>query len=396
MKKIAAIYNKRGSTWLSCQKITANILKVYQELARDYQIDYFDINQEINLDGFNKLIFIDHTPHPWDKTLQLLQQNQIKSDAELIYYIYGDFSLNLRKWYELICKLDNYKIKLVVASNAQKKLLKKLIHANITVIPFPVDTKEFHHVPNPLAAQTFLYTGRISFQKNIHQCIKLFYQSYQEGILDNDFKFIIAGNYDSIGRPFLGQNELEGEYYHYLNYKLREEVSSAFFNKHISFVGLKNGKELYSLYNQAAYFISLSHFNDEDFGMSVAESLSCGLPCLLSNWGGHASFKQSCPDLVELVEFEVKSNDFVVNYNSFKKKLLNLLKKSKQVSNQSFAISSIAQLTDLMLSDECSKHEIKASSKFVQVMNQIKKVDNIFGDGKQYRPLYWDLYGDYY
>jgi len=37
--------------------------------------------------------------------------------------------------------------------------------------------------------------------------------------------------------------------------------------------------------------VSLSLYHDEDFGMSPAEAALCGLPLVLTDWGGYAGFR---------------------------------------------------------------------------------------------------------
>ena len=54
--------------------------------------------------------------------------------------------------------------------------------------------------------------------------------------------------------------------------------------------------ELADLYNASDAFISLSVHNDEDYGMSPAEALNTGLPCILTEWGGYRSFKNKSTD----------------------------------------------------------------------------------------------------
>lgn len=56
--------------------------------------------------------------------------------------------------------------------------------------------------------------------------------------------------------------------------------------KRIFFKGSVPHKDLNLFYNAADLFVSLSLHHDEDFGMSVAEAMATGLPCVLTDWGG--------------------------------------------------------------------------------------------------------------
>ncbi|MGZ3807168.1 MAG: glycosyltransferase, partial [Bacteriovorax sp.] len=59
-------------------------------------------------------------------------------------------------------------------------------------------------------------------------------------------------------------------------------------------------------------FISLSLYHDEDYGMSPAEAMACGLPTLLTDWGGYSSFASTawpCQLVpVKITEFGLQIN----------------------------------------------------------------------------------------
>ena len=97
------------------------------------------------------------------------------------------------------------------------------------------------------------------------------------------------GEPDSLGKPFEDRNEWEGEYFQ----QIIEMVSTLDpeEQKRIEFHGFKSNSQLLNYYNAADGFINLSMHHDEDFGMSCAEALTTGLPMILSNWAGFASFK---------------------------------------------------------------------------------------------------------
>jgi len=62
--------------------------------------------------------------------------------------------------------------------------------------------------------------------------------------------------------------------------------------KNIIFLGHVPNDEINGIYCASDLLFSPSLYHDEDYGMSVAESLMTGLPCLITDWGGYSSFHQ--------------------------------------------------------------------------------------------------------
>ena len=105
---------------------------------------------------------------------------------------------------------------------------------------------------------------------------------------------------DDLAIPYLGKEALPGTFYFHWEESIREYG----LDDKVSYLGNLSKEELFELYNGSDCYISLSSHNDEDYGMSPAEALSTGLPCILSQWGGFISFAQYFPAIVNLVEVE--------------------------------------------------------------------------------------------
>jgi glycosyltransferase involved in cell wall biosynthesis len=320
MQKIACVFSFKESSWVSCQKIVFNLHKAY-ELAPDYKLE--NINYPHYITEFSQaeesarkilhfdpdiISIMDHRPHPQFlfQALAALYKNRKK--PKIIFHLFGDFTLYYTQWENLSPLLEGYLVEFIVASERQKILVDKMFKANKNLVcPFPVNPEEFYFSPELREIQrlswglkesdvAFLFTGRLSRQKRISTLIATFAQALGSKPKAHLF---IYGHPDEIGDPFLGKYEIEGEYFRnfYSVYKALPEL----IQQRIHFMGSVPNSELLSVYNGADILTNLSVHNDEDYGMSVAEAQFCGLPSMLTDWGGLASFAH--PKLGEATTF---------------------------------------------------------------------------------------------
>ncbi|MBK24102.1 MAG: hypothetical protein CME70_08895 [Halobacteriovorax sp.] len=299
MSKTVLIKRGSKSNWVSCQSITNNIEEAYslvlgkdQSIVKflnneDDQYEQWKLAKEISSLNPKTIIFLDHQPHPESFLLSL--DACMDKLPHLIFHVFGDFTLQTNNWIGIEGILKKTSSKIIVASKKQKALLENLINANkeyISVLPFPIDTKFFNYSPAKTNDKvTYLYSGRLSTQKNILELITYFDQ-FNKNIANNS-KLIIAGPFDDLGIPFLGKNLSSGSYGHSVEKKL-----ASLNNENIEVLRNCNHEELLELYRSSDFYISLSTHNDEDYGMAPAEALCCGLPCILSDWGGFSGFKE--------------------------------------------------------------------------------------------------------
>ncbi len=314
LDQIALIYSKVQSNWKSAKTIAANLNLAYSSCYGS-SLRIFNLSQSVDASStqllalahsiFNfrpkKLIFIDDVISP-SKFLTLLSQvYEFRRLPSLHFHIYGNFTLNTAYWLELDSILKKTEVQFICASERQGKLVKKFLiegKNHIRICPFPVDTKTYYYSPKlrdeyreKLQIQSnelvLLYTGRLSVQKNIlrltHEVANLI---QKKGL---NLRLIFAGNFDEIWMPyFKTRNKKLGTYYKQW-IEILEQFNENVRNK-ISLLGFQDNTELNSLYSAADIFVSLSLYHDEDFGMSPAEASCCGLPLVLSDWGGFAGF----------------------------------------------------------------------------------------------------------
>lgn len=261
----------------------------YDVMVENDSFKRYELIQQIIKTKADKVFFIDHFPVP----LELV--SHLGKNYEYYFYIYGNYTLHLDTWNKLHEKCQNWNFSYIVASSAEKKLLKSLSNIEASVIPFPVDFNEFNrekiNSQIELPEEYILYTGRISPSKNIDKIIRAF-KRYRDNDISSQVKLIIAGEFDDLKNIFKAKSTDEGENFYRIYYQLRHEIGEDFFDNEIKFLGSIENAKLISIYQNARLFISLSVYNDEDYGMSVAEALACGCPILLSGWGGYHDFSK--------------------------------------------------------------------------------------------------------
>lgn len=298
MSKIVLIKRGSKSDWISCQSITSNIEKAYQASfdKADIEVRYLNpeddqfaqwlLAKELSTLKADIIAFIDHQPHPASLLLSL--KELVRKMPRLIFHIFGDYTLQTSNWLSLQEILKKTPVDFIVASQKQKELLQNLMKGKkdlIKVIPFPIDTSFFNFAKTEKSKKTcYFYSGRLSTQKNILELVTYFHQFNKN--IDSNSKLVIAGPVDDLGIPFLGKDLHSGSYGHSL-----EKHVSKINNPNITILRNQNHEQLRDLYRQADFYVNLSTHNDEDYGMAPAEALCCGLPCILSDWGGFSGFK---------------------------------------------------------------------------------------------------------
>ena len=296
--------------WGSCKTISSNLVQSYMK-AFGSNLEFFRFDTSFNLADTwrlageihdyspERIVFLDHLPHP----LALLQAVKFNYGVEMlpdmVFHVYGDFTLYPAAWLTTGGVLKDARSLFICASEKQKRLVANLMAMGtqmLEVVPFPVSEELFYLSADLRKAwrkklgleakdKVFLYTGRMSIQKNISLLVEEFAQFAKSR---PDVQLILAGNFDDLGAPLFGWNPPLGEY----ELSIQNELKSlpANIRSRIKFTGSVKQDDLNGLYNAADAFISLSLHHDEDYGMSLAEALVTGLPLCVTEWGGYSSF----------------------------------------------------------------------------------------------------------
>jgi glycosyltransferase involved in cell wall biosynthesis len=330
---IALVYSHDESEWSSCKKIVKNLVQSYELALSSHKIlklNYSRTKGERNLFHLSEkiiqcepagIIFVDHQPHPSD--LVSLIASGLKRRTKFIFHVYGDFIIPYpEKWVRVADLLKNHEVSFIAASGKQVQFIQQFLIDKQTIekSPFPVDPQCFKFDLNfRQEARTqfelkddefiWLYSGRLSSQKNITKLIQLFARHIEK--TNSNDKLLLVGLFDSMGTPYLNKPMLDHEYYHHYQLTLKQlppEIRSR-----ILYKGIFLGSDLNKIYCAADGFISLSTHNDEDYGMAVAEAMMTGLPCILTNWAGYSSFKDYHPETVKLANVSLTDGVLVLN-----------------------------------------------------------------------------------
>lgn len=310
--KIGIVVADQISSWTSCQSITRNLSKSYEGFLGADNIEFFNIKtdssnawslaEKIYERDPKHLVFLDHKPHPADLLESIAAVYGSRPLPQFTFHLFGDFTLYPKEWVRLDPVLRKAPTKFICSSDRQANLVATLLDHNMEhpeVCHFPVDGSVFNfdndlrkEVRAELAVSddefVIVYTGRLSLQKNIFRLLRDLNSLWVETQLP--IRIFFAGPYDDLGAPLFGLNFSEGSYFNQIS-NLLDGFSSGL-KERFQYLGNLNAQELRRLYNAADIFTSLSLHHDEDYGMSPAEALCCGLPAVLSDWGGYASFKR--------------------------------------------------------------------------------------------------------
>lgn len=332
--KIALIRKTETSEWVSCRSITNNLEIMYKSrFGEDVKVwtvpenvDKFAnyrVFSEIKDKKIDLVVFIDHKPTPL-KLIQSMDKAFKDYSPQIIFHVFGDFTLFSPEWNAVSDELSRRNCHFIAASGAQRKLLSHFIPAeNLDVLPFPLasdfayskDLREKTRTSLGFGDEyIFIYSGRISIQKNVIDLMKSFHSSVNQfGV---EAKLLICGEFDDLGVPFLGKVMPHG----HIERSFFQELEDCSGN--VMYLGNKSHDELKALYCASDSFVSLSTHNDEDYGMSPAEALSCGLPCLLSSWGGFNTFSEYFPQNVSLVPVEIQDESIEPDLVNFRKQIV--------------------------------------------------------------------------
>ena len=425
MQKIALVTRHSSPDWVSCRAISANLQTSYK-LLPDYQFKNFFFDPQdsvyqgrrVALDiaswQADKVIFLDHDPHP-GPVFKFWREETPQYRPEIIVHVYGDFSLNAGKWIDCESSLFDHQVQFFCASPKQAKLVQRFLQYSnagelTQVVPFPVDKTTYFcdanlrsNARNKLNLNNetmFFYSGRLSLQKNIIQLLRSF-ELYQR-VVNPTSQLFLAGPFDDLGNPYLGKNPPAG----LMNYDVQMLLQSLFpgaRRKRIQYLGTLASQELNQVYNAADVFVSLSTHHDEDFGMSPAEALMTGTPCVLTDWGGYSAFKAYSPDQVKLVPVQLMENSVTPKENdvlkamSFMAEQKNEIRKtSAEKSSQQLSIEAVATLLD-------SRIKTKTLTQFKGFTPLFRRLAQSFNThplaplsfGHNYSTLYKDIYDDY-
>ena len=413
------------SFWKSCQLITSNLVQSYLLALKGHNVEFLKVEEDltpasafkhalkIKVLNPNGLIWVDHEPCSallLNALNSVFEKEAKLSKPKFLIHLFGDFTLQCREWEKTLKSLNEYPVHFLVASEAQKKLVDKMFISSkniTTVLPFPVEKKTFNTDKllqnRSLMREKFklkdevvlLYTGRMSLQKNIESLVNSF--AKVKDLVGGNVELWLAGPWDNILLPYHGTRGLPGSYF--------TQFKSALIDKgltNVRFLGDLDEEELVGVYHASDLFVSFSTFNDDDYGMSIAEALMCGLPALLTQWGGLPSFKKYSEhvDLVPVQFHDVRMYpQSILTQKKLMSKILEL--KSKKLEREEMSSFSTSKLSIEAVSKTLEELifavdfdvQIEFSSLFYKLSTTFQL--NSDAPFKNNLSLYKEVYGDY-
>lgn len=309
MKKLLVVSSIDESSWESCKVIVPNLKETYGLLREYFEVLFYEYNshdseliEKIESEKPDQLVFIDHVPCPATIISALIASLELTSLPPITIHVFGDFTYFANKWITVSPLLKTHPVKFIVASDSQKNLLSYFLEdaACVERFHFPInrndfffDAKERQEIRQKYNIldheKIILYSGRLSLQKNVDILVQEYLKLTKN---TNDVIHLwVMGSVDDIGAPYLNSDLEFGYLFSKIESIIRKHLGHHW--ERIKFWGFKNKEDLRKIKAASDLFISLSLYHDEDFGMSPAEALACGLPSLLTDWGGYSSFISS-------------------------------------------------------------------------------------------------------
>lgn len=357
----------------------------------------------------DKVVFVDYRPCA-SNFIQFFDLHPELKKSEIIIHLYGDFTLNSPVWKQCSEILKEYKVKFICASKEQYDFVGQMVtnkQAVLSWVPFPVDTNFFrvsktnestlrlkHNIAE--GEFVFIYTGRVSRQKNVLELVELFLR-FQK-LLNTKMHLLIAGPFDNIGVSYIGRHFVNESYPYKFNKLINKQESV-----NVIYLGNLCQEGLKSYYNLADCYVSLAAHNDEDFGMAPAEAICCGLPLLLSDWGGFKSFHRAFSEFCHLIPIKESDGRLVpvskmAQKGMFESLAKNIKKeKSKKIqerAHSTFSVENVSKRLQGIFSSKGEKFE-GFTGDFFSLANIIEaRGDKPFLSDK-YSPFYYKIYRPY-
>jgi glycosyltransferase involved in cell wall biosynthesis len=420
--KIAIIGSKEIDGWISCRSITNDLQTSYELLpSKEYSITFFDYNfnqSELEVVELAKKIasydpdfisFINYQPLP-TKLISILKYVFLQTEVKYIFHVYGNFALHFNEWIEIepdltealfICPSQNH-LKLINTFLKNKKVSKKLA--------FPMNEKTFYFSPSHRKKfrtknkiqetdRVICYSGRISPEKNILLLVRTMIEQMHS---DPNLYFYFAGSPDELGANRFGQKNIAGKTLTQIEELITNTPSHI--QKRLKYLGVLTPKELLSLYNGADLFVSLSTYHDESFGISPLEALYCGLPLILSNWGGYSDFydKKSCA--VNLIDISMQDATLWLDISVFKSRLNNFKQANSSKRREleltykdKYSLTNTSNQLKKLLKEYNHKFTgfTQNSKNYSELLIQYKNGDQLFHKKPESLKLYKEIYQNY-
>lgn len=282
--KIIIFKSRAQHFWYSCRIIEEHILNAFKQSDVNYEI--FEWHESLTSDQLNSLAANSSELHFYFLSDFMKQQDicsqLINSGIKGKFYIpiYGNMTVEIYRWLSLGKILQGQKVFLLGASHRSCRQISKFVDADIVEVPFCFETA-LRKKSGKQDKLELIYAGRLTPQKNVLEMLQTFHEAHQ---FNPKLHLHVAGQFHDRKFHLHGYSLNIDEY--------NAEIRSLLNHSAITYHQNLNQDELLKLYQRCDYFISMSTYHDEDFGMSACQAAVMNLGLILSDWGGQASFKE--------------------------------------------------------------------------------------------------------
>jgi glycosyltransferase involved in cell wall biosynthesis len=290
--------------WSSMQEIIPSIERAWRESgkSRNHQVRIVDVGVEPLADYMSDMMAADDIVFTCF-TVKLARLGEfLRREAGLggryIVYLHNQATIACWPYFawgfgEVLQKRDVF----ISSSTLDAKTLRLTFpEGDVRIHPFPLPENSIPGLLKTTRKAThFIYSGRVSSQKNIHTLLYAF-RIYLNRFPYSGARLILYGGEDGLGSPNMGFRDND-----YGN-QMRSLADALEIEKSVDFKGQLDRKKLHRELRQPHVLVSASLHSDENFGMSALRSLCMGAPAVLSRWGGHVDFVQEFRNQTYLVE----------------------------------------------------------------------------------------------
>jgi glycosyltransferase involved in cell wall biosynthesis len=180
----------------------------------------------------------------------------------------------------------------VVNSSACLRIFRAIVRGDslgVELVPLGIDLQIFQPRSDAVAvrrqlripphAKVLVYAGRVSVQKNVHVVIEVLQEVRRAGM---DAHLLIVGDPDDFLIPEVSSVPR-------VRYEdaISAQIEQRGLSRQVRRVAHVSQSDLAAMLSVADAGISLSTFPNENFGLTVVEMQACGVPVVVSDWGGH-------------------------------------------------------------------------------------------------------------
>jgi glycosyltransferase involved in cell wall biosynthesis len=277
-----------------------------------------------------------------------LIRGTLQLDTRIAFYVHGLATIAL--WplsrFNVIEFFTSNDVFIGTCTGDMQSLKQTFGNVKAKKVPFAIPD----HAPSQSTSNSNIpiaFIGRISPQKNLDSLISAYARFPAE--LRRKHPLFLYGAEDHLGYPNLG---LHNRFY--LNF-LKMMVKRLGIEEDVHFKGFVQRDLIQKELGQDYIFVSPTTHSDENFGMAALRSLLSGVPCVLSDWGGHKEFLEDFSKQIKLVDVHLSFSGPGISteklFQALKLSIEGYKKELRQVPKKFQLPSIVSTLEEILLED---------------------------------------------